>query len=242
MQDLQVQCEAQVLLFVLDYIDGTQVEPAVAAQLFQHVSSLSHMLISRDYATAHPFLESCTSDILLSLLCTADWLAVLVSADLTACLEGLLQLLVPKLMLSATLASAELACQLLLQASCTERHASIYDWWLLYTPLYPALTAPFPLLLALCFSHALQTCAGTHGISVQRAAGLATAAVSELPAIRSTPAGRFAAAEHAGSALRDGFCPDAASQQLLQQPAVWLARWAGAHRPSCAPCVGPACA
>ncbi|KAL0025169.1 hypothetical protein WJX77_004596 [Trebouxia sp. C0004] len=36
-KDLQVQCEAQVLLFVLDYIDGTQVEPAVAAQLFQHV-------------------------------------------------------------------------------------------------------------------------------------------------------------------------------------------------------------
>ncbi|DBB09190.1 TPA: Bardet-Biedl syndrome 5 protein, variant 4 [Trebouxia sp. C0006] len=36
-KDLQIQCEAQVLLFVLDYIDGTQVEPAVAAQLFQHV-------------------------------------------------------------------------------------------------------------------------------------------------------------------------------------------------------------
>ena len=42
MQDLQIQCEAQVLLFVLDYIDGTQLEPAVAAQLFQHVSSLTH--------------------------------------------------------------------------------------------------------------------------------------------------------------------------------------------------------
>lgn len=37
MQELQVQCEAQVLLFVLDYVDGTQLEPAVAAQLFHHV-------------------------------------------------------------------------------------------------------------------------------------------------------------------------------------------------------------
>lgn len=82
MQDLQVQCEAQVLLFVLDYIDGTQVEPAVAAQLFQHVSSLSHMLISQGYATAaSPFLESCTPHVFLSTSCTADWLAVLVSAD-----------------------------------------------------------------------------------------------------------------------------------------------------------------
>ena len=62
MQDLQVQCEAQVLLFVLDYIDGTQVEPAVAAQLFKHVSSLSHMLIPRGYATANP--PGCTSHVL----------------------------------------------------------------------------------------------------------------------------------------------------------------------------------
>ncbi len=119
MQDLQVQCEAQVLLFVLDYIDGTQVEPAVAAQLFQHVSSLSHMLILRGHATANP--PGCTSHVLLSTLCTADWLAELVSADSTACLEWLLQLLVAKLMLSATIISAELACQLSLQASCTER-------------------------------------------------------------------------------------------------------------------------
>ena len=37
-QDLHVQCEAQVLLFVLDYVDGTQIDPMVAAQLFQHVS------------------------------------------------------------------------------------------------------------------------------------------------------------------------------------------------------------
>lgn len=36
-QDLHVQCEAQVLLFVLDYIDSTQLEASVAAQLFQHV-------------------------------------------------------------------------------------------------------------------------------------------------------------------------------------------------------------
>ena len=36
-QALQVQCEAQVLLFVLDYIDSTQVDASVAAQLFQHV-------------------------------------------------------------------------------------------------------------------------------------------------------------------------------------------------------------
>ncbi len=121
MQDLQVQCEAQVLLFVLDYVDGTQVEPAVAAQLFQHVSSLSHMLIPWGYATAEPFLESCTSDILSSTLCIADWLAVLVSADSTACLEWLSQLLVTKLMLSATTISAEIACQLLLYASCIKR-------------------------------------------------------------------------------------------------------------------------
>ena len=43
MQDLQVQCEAQVLLFVLDYVDSTQLEPAVAAQLFQHVSLVMHV-------------------------------------------------------------------------------------------------------------------------------------------------------------------------------------------------------
>ncbi|DBB04807.1 TPA: hypothetical protein ACH3X3_010098 [Trebouxia sp. C0006] len=36
-KELQVQCEAQVLLFVLDYVDSTQLEPAVAAQLFHHV-------------------------------------------------------------------------------------------------------------------------------------------------------------------------------------------------------------
>ena len=47
MQDLQVQCEAQVLLFVLDYVDSTQLEPAVAAQLFQHVSLL--MLVAEIY-------------------------------------------------------------------------------------------------------------------------------------------------------------------------------------------------
>ncbi len=39
MQDLQVQCEAQVLLFVLDYIDSTQLEPSVAAQLFHYVGN-----------------------------------------------------------------------------------------------------------------------------------------------------------------------------------------------------------
>ena len=77
MQDLQVQCEAQVLLFVLDYVDGTQLEPAVAAQLFQHVRSLSHTLIPQGYAAANPFLESCTSHVLLSTLCKADWLAEL---------------------------------------------------------------------------------------------------------------------------------------------------------------------
>ena len=36
-QALQVQCEAQVLLFILDYVDSTQLEASVAAQLFQHV-------------------------------------------------------------------------------------------------------------------------------------------------------------------------------------------------------------
>ncbi len=113
MQDLQIQCEAQVLLFVLDYIDGTQVEPAVAAQLFQHVSSLSHMPILRGHATADAFLKPCTPHVTLSTLCIADWLAVLVSADLTACFERLLQLLVTKLRLSATV-SATIACQLLL--------------------------------------------------------------------------------------------------------------------------------
>jgi len=50
----------------LDYIDGTQVDPTVAAQLFQHVSSLSHMLIPQAYATANSFPEPCTSDVLLS--------------------------------------------------------------------------------------------------------------------------------------------------------------------------------
>ena len=35
--------------------------------------------------------------------------------------------------------------------------ASIYDWWLLYTPLHPAFTAPFPLSLATCFSHAFHS-------------------------------------------------------------------------------------
>lgn len=43
-QDLHVQCEAQVLLFVLDYIDGTQVDPAMAAQLFQHVSPVQMLM------------------------------------------------------------------------------------------------------------------------------------------------------------------------------------------------------
>ena len=38
LQELQVQCEAQVLLFLLDYVDSTQLEPVVAAQLFQCVS------------------------------------------------------------------------------------------------------------------------------------------------------------------------------------------------------------
>ncbi len=75
MQDLQVQCEAQVLLFVLDYIDGTQVEPAGAAQLFQHVSSLSYMLIPQGYGPANP--PGCTPHVLLTTLCTADWLLYL---------------------------------------------------------------------------------------------------------------------------------------------------------------------
>lgn len=43
-QDLHVQCEAQVLLFVLDYIDGTQVDPTVAAQLFQHVRPVQMLM------------------------------------------------------------------------------------------------------------------------------------------------------------------------------------------------------
>ena len=46
LQELQVQCEAQVLLFVLDYIDSTQLEPAVAAQLFNHVRfSNQHVIL-----------------------------------------------------------------------------------------------------------------------------------------------------------------------------------------------------
>ena len=49
-QDLHVQCEAQVLLFVLDYIDGTQVDPTVAAQLFQHVSPVQTSCL---YSTHH---------------------------------------------------------------------------------------------------------------------------------------------------------------------------------------------
>lgn len=43
MQDLQVQCEAQVLMFVLDYIDSTQLEPSAAAQLLHHVRDSSCM-------------------------------------------------------------------------------------------------------------------------------------------------------------------------------------------------------
>ena len=46
MQALQVQCEAQVLLFVLDYIDSTQIDAAVAAQLFQHVSCFHTLCIA----------------------------------------------------------------------------------------------------------------------------------------------------------------------------------------------------
>lgn len=46
LQALQVQCEAQVLLFVLDYIDSTEIGADAAAQLFQHVSSLCCIITS----------------------------------------------------------------------------------------------------------------------------------------------------------------------------------------------------
>ena len=51
LQELQVQCEAQVLLFVLDYVDSTQLEPAVAAQLFHHVRFIN---LLRRCAVYHP--------------------------------------------------------------------------------------------------------------------------------------------------------------------------------------------
>jgi len=69
--------------------------------------------------------------------------------------------------------------------------------------------------------------AGPLGLPVQRASSVATATGSQPAASSASAAGLFAAPADAGPALRAGKCPDAASQQLLQQPAVWLTRGPG---------------